>query len=90
MLWAAKLSLYVLYFAAAAALALRTLAGAGTVETLPTVTCALALGALAGPAANVALHSAFFVHSKFIVRPRLLPARTACYRYLPAGRQQSG
>jgi hypothetical protein len=49
-------------FAAAAALALRTLARAGAVEALPAVTRALAPGTLAGAAADIALHS-MFVHT---------------------------
>ncbi len=48
--------------ATAAALALRALARAGAVETLPAIARALALRTLAGPAADIALHS-MFVHT---------------------------
>ena len=61
--------LYVLYFAAAAALALRTLAGTGAVETLPAVARALAGCTLAGAPADIALHSMFFIHTEPIVYP---------------------
>jgi hypothetical protein len=57
-----KRLLCVLDLAAAAALALRALARAGAVETLPAIARALALRTLAGPAADIALHS-MFVHT---------------------------